>query len=363
MISSVMGSSGGDGWLMHRPRSAGCRTSPTERRLPGGTSVVASNCVTTSGPSSTRSRRQRAALDEPGVASACRRRTTPAACRPRLRAAAERRMRRCGPSSPRALARAQPHIDDLDGGLGIVMAVLALMRLEKRALQPGRGRERLALRHRDRQLEVLADVAHVDGDVLPRPRRRPGARAHAIARPRRSAGRTAAATGARSPSSGTRQVATKLSSSSAAATPSAQRMPGAGGTRMLRMPISRAISTACSAPAPPNGISVKTRGSWPRSIETTRIARIMLALTMRTMPSAVSRRPRPSFSASGAMAASARRASRGACRRRSAPRAGGRARDWRRRPSARDRPCRSRRAPGTAPVLMGPTRMRPSRPM
>ena len=39
-------------------------------------------------------------------------------------------------------------------------------------------------------------------------------------------------------------------------------------------------------PAPPKATSAKSRGSWPRSTETTRIARSMLALATRTMPSA-----------------------------------------------------------------------------
>ena len=83
--------------------------------------------------------------------------------------------------------------------------------------------------HRDRQLEVLADVAHVDGDLLQSSSQvRPALASHAIAGCAISRAK-APATGARSPSSGTRQVATKLSSNSAAATPSAHRMPGDGG--------------------------------------------------------------------------------------------------------------------------------------
>src|SRR5262245_1286660 len=45
------------------------------------------------------------------------------------------------------------------------MTVSALMRLQKRVLQPrGRG-ERAAIWHRYGQLEILTDVAHVDGDL------------------------------------------------------------------------------------------------------------------------------------------------------------------------------------------------------
>ena len=41
-------------------------------------------------------------------------------------------------------------------------------------------------------------------------------------------------------------------------------------------------------PAPPNATSANRRGSWPRSSETTRIARSMLAFATRMMPSASS---------------------------------------------------------------------------
>ena len=52
------------------------------------------------------------------------------------------------------------------------------------------------------------------------------------------------------------------------------------------MPSACASSQACSPPAPPKATSVKSRGSWPRSMETTRSARSMLAFTTRTTPSA-----------------------------------------------------------------------------
>jgi hypothetical protein len=41
-------------------------------------------------------------------------------------------------------------------------------------------------------------------------------------------------------------------------------------------------------PAPPKATSANRRGSWPRSTDTTRIARSMLAFATRTMPSASS---------------------------------------------------------------------------
>ncbi len=54
---------------------------------------------------------------------------------------------------------------------------------------------------------------------------------------------------------------------------------------MLRL---RARSAACIAPAPPKQTNVKSRGSYPRSNEITRIARSMVALATRRMPSAAS---------------------------------------------------------------------------
>ena len=39
-------------------------------------------------------------------------------------------------------------------------------------------------------------------------------------------------------------------------------------------------------PAPPKAISVKSRGSWPRWIEISRMAEVMRATAMRTTPSA-----------------------------------------------------------------------------
>ena len=154
------------GWAHASTSISRLPLSATVTRLPGGTSVVASNCVTTSGPSSTAPGASVPRVDEPGVGRPVRGEPHgPRAARIRRRDG----LPGCagaGPGAGAPLARAQPHIDDLDGGLGIVVAVFALMRLQERALQPGGGRKPLLLRHRDRQLEVLADVAHVDGDVL-----------------------------------------------------------------------------------------------------------------------------------------------------------------------------------------------------
>src|SRR5262249_25808355 len=46
------------------------------------------------------------------------------------------------------------------------MAVLALLRLEECPPQPTGVRQRFALRDGDRQLEVLPNVTHVEGNVL-----------------------------------------------------------------------------------------------------------------------------------------------------------------------------------------------------
>ena len=54
-----------------------------------------------------------------------------------------------------------------------------------------------------------------------------------------------------------------------------------------------ATSVACNPPAPPNGISTKLRGSWPFSVDTARIARVMFEVTIPAMPNAVSVTLRP----------------------------------------------------------------------
>ena len=54
------------------------------------------------------------------------------------------------------------------------------------------------------------------------------------------------------------------------------------------MKISRAIATACSGPAPPNAISVVSRGSMPRLTETARTASDMAPSAMVMIPSAAS---------------------------------------------------------------------------
>ena len=73
---------------------------------------------------------------------------------------------------------------------------------------------------------------------------------------------------------------------SASTQPSAEVMPGKRGTSAHFSPISRISAPTCSAPPPPNGIATKRAGSWPRSIETSRIAPAMRASATRTIAAA-----------------------------------------------------------------------------
>ena len=54
------------------------------------------------------------------------------------------------------------------------------------------------------------------------------------------------------------------------------------------MPDSRATSAACKGPAPPKANRVSSVTSWPCSVVTARIARLMLAAATRMIPSAAS---------------------------------------------------------------------------
>ena len=62
----------------------------------------------------------------------------------------------------------------------------------------------------------------------------------------------------------------------------------------ISSPTSRSSAPACSAPPPPNGMIAKRPGSWPRSIETSRIAPAIRALATSTIASAASVASRPS---------------------------------------------------------------------
>ena len=66
--------------------------------------------------------------------------------------------------------------------------------------------------------------------------------------------------------------------------PEGREEPGAGGTTTRRISSARAMAAAKSGPLPPKANSANSRGSRPRSLETARIARIMLAAAMTCAP-------------------------------------------------------------------------------
>ena len=68
------------------------------------------------------------------------------------------------------------------------------------------------------------------------------------------------------------RVRTKSRRTSAISSPSAEKLPGSGGTTTVRMPSSSATAVACNGPAPPNGSRAKSRGSMPRITDTSLIA-------------------------------------------------------------------------------------------
>ena len=76
--------------------------------------------------------------------------------------------------------------------------------------------------------------------------------------------------------------------------PSAEVMPGKRGITAHRNPICLISALACSAPPPPNGMAANFAGSWPRSIETNRMAPAMRASATRTIASAACITSRPS---------------------------------------------------------------------
>ena len=55
--------------------------------------------------------------------------------------------------------------------------------------------------------------------------------------------------------------------------------------------MSSASTVACIGPAPPNAMSEKSAGSWPRSMVTSRMALAIWATATRTMPSAIRTTP------------------------------------------------------------------------
>ena len=87
--------------------------------------------------------------------------------------------------------------------------------------------------------------------------------------------------------------------------PTAEVIPGYGGTMTSGIPIRAATSTACSGPAPPNATREKSRGSTPFWTVRELMALAMFALTIATTPSAASRSSTSSRSARRPMAAAA----------------------------------------------------------
>ena len=79
-----------------------------------------------------------------------------------------------------------------------------------------------------------------------------------------------------------------------AAGPARTGCPATAEWRPAPMRSSRATGEPCIGPAPPNGTSVHRRGSCPRSTETTRMPRTMLACATRRMPAAAATRSMPS---------------------------------------------------------------------
>src|SRR2546422_8412030 len=63
------------------------------------------------------------------------------------------------------------------------------------------------------------------------------------------------------------------------------------------MPSAWASRQPCTGPEPPKATNVRSRGSRPRSIETTRVASSMLVVTIAWIPHAASSSDRPSGAA------------------------------------------------------------------
>ena len=101
------------------------------------------------------------------------------------------------------------------------------------------------------------------------------------------------------------RVRTKSRRTSAISSPSAEKLPGSGGTTTVRMPSSSATAAACNGPAPPNGNRAKSRGSMPRITDTSLIAPARDTAAIRKMPSAIATGLSRTCVASLVMAASA----------------------------------------------------------
>ena len=143
--------------------------------------------------------------------------------------------------------------------------------------------------------------------------------------------------------------------------PSAESTPPAAGTQHPSgYPARRPRSQACSGPAPPNATSSRSRGSWPCSTLTTRIARTISWLATATIPGrgrAHVRGTRPATVATARPAAAGRAAVRRPAAR---PRPAGPAPGWRRSRSAAGAAAAvAGRARDRRPRCAGPTRSAP----
>ncbi len=70
--------------------------------------------------------------------------------------------------------------------------------------------------------------------------------------------------------------------------------PADAGSTMRGIPSACAMRQPCTGPEPPKATKVRSRGSRPRSMETTRVASSMFVLTIVWMPHAASSSESPS---------------------------------------------------------------------
>jgi hypothetical protein len=87
---------------------------------------------------------------------------------------------------------------------------------------------------------------------------------------------------------------------SEASRPSAEKFPGWPRDEDARDADLVGQRDGVHGPAPPKAIRVKSRGSWPRWIEISRMAEVMRATAILTMPSASASTPRPVMRAASA---------------------------------------------------------------
>ena len=218
---------------------------------PGGTTVVEPPSSTSAGPCTASTGRQPVAVEDRHAAAPCRRRSRRGVPR-------DGRLQRSSGRDRSAAAAACPTVPMPRGDSSRSRSRASVVRSIARRIDLAEGA--LDRRHaadierdRHRQLEGLADVAHVEaGGEARRSRRSPRRRARLRRRAASpaSADRTSAMTVLAVAET---RVRTKSRRTSAMSRPSAEKLPGSGGTTTVRMPSSSATAAACSGPAPPNG--------------------------------------------------------------------------------------------------------------